>query len=378
MDELGVTAPVLLGSTLVVNEEEHEHLKPLLASCGSRDIDLEVLEGGFRYGEVTTVAGAPGTGKTTLAYHLIASHLIADKNGHVALIATTDPPLVRLRDVLISRLARNDHNPAFEESGYVYKKQSAVTRLTPDIMQKVSSMLERVRISRVFDFPGLAEALSEFGATVDEDYRVETESLGTGERKRRRSIADSEDNSVDDLPEVLNAERPETAGPAKVSTPDSIPARMIIVDNIANVVGSMMTKSQVQGHALLASFMRCLHHLTKRRHICTLLLNAVVGLHLQSTQYHRRPDDQVSVFASVPAKPALGKHFSYLVDTSIFLAALPRSKDDADVAYGDACQGRKFEEVRVIEVLKDRYGGREGRWSPFTVEASGDIRSVRL
>lgn len=123
--------------------------------------------------------------------------------------------------------------------------------------------------------------------------------------------------------------------------------------------------------------MRSLHHLTKRRHICTLLLNAAVGLHSQSTQYHRRPDDQVSVFASVAGKPALGKHFSYLVDTSIFLTTLPRSKDDADVVYGDARQGREFEQVRVIEVLKDRYGGREGRWSPFTVEAGGNIRSVR-
>lgn len=104
-------------------------------------------------------------------------------------------------------------------------------------------MLERVRISRVFDFPGLAEALSEFGTILDEDNRVGIESLDTGERERRRSIADSEDENVDDSPEELKAE-----GPAKVSTPNSVPDRMIIIDNIANVVGSMMTKSQVQGN----------------------------------------------------------------------------------------------------------------------------------
>ncbi len=124
--------------------------------------------------------------------------------------------------------------------------------------------------------------------------------------------------------------------------------------------------------------MRSLRHLTRRRHICTLLLNSAVGLRLENTQYHGRPDDQVSVFASVPGKPALGKHFSYLVDTSIFLAVLPRSKEDANAAYGDARHGRKFKEVCVLEVLKDRYGGGEGRWNAFTVEADGNIRIVRL
>lgn len=124
--------------------------------------------------------------------------------------------------------------------------------------------------------------------------------------------------------------------------------------------------------------MRSLRHLTKRRHICTLLLNAAVGLRSENTQYHGRPDDQVSVFASIRGKPALGKHFSYLVDTSVFLAVLPRSKGDANVAYGDAHQGRKFEEVCVLEVLKDRYGGRKERWNAFTVEVDGNIRSVRL
>lgn len=179
---------------------------------------------------------------------MIASHLIANEKGRVVLIATTNPPLARLRDVLISRLARNDHSPAFEESGYVYKKQSSLTPRTPDFMRLVSSMLERVRISRVFDFPGLAEALSEFSAILEEDEtRAEIESLDTSEYERRRGIADSEDGDVDDLPTELVPEGPETADAAELSTPNSAVACMIVVDNIANVVGSMMTKSQVQG-----------------------------------------------------------------------------------------------------------------------------------
>lgn len=124
--------------------------------------------------------------------------------------------------------------------------------------------------------------------------------------------------------------------------------------------------------------MRSLHQLTKRRHSCTLILNSAVGLRSQETRYHRRPDDQASVFASVPGKPALGKHFSFLVDTSIFLSTIPRSKDDADIAYGDVREGRQFNEFGVIEVLKDRHGGTEGRWSAFTIEKSTELRRVRF
>ncbi len=115
-------------------------------------------------------------------------------------------------------------------------------------MRLVSSMLERVRISRVFDFPGLAEALSEFSAILDEEEnRAEAESLDTSEHERRRGIADSEDGDVDDLPTESVPEGPETADAADLSTPASAAACMIVVDNIANVVGSMMIKSQVQG-----------------------------------------------------------------------------------------------------------------------------------
>lgn len=112
--------------------------------------------------------------------------------------------------------------------------------------------------------------------------------------------------------------------------------------------------------------------------MCTLILNAAVGLHPQNTQHHRRPDDQVSIFASVSGKPALGKHFSYLIDTSIFLFTLPRSKDDADTAYGDAGDSKRFGEVGLIEVLKDRHGGREGRWGAFTVKRGTELQNVRL
>lgn len=124
--------------------------------------------------------------------------------------------------------------------------------------------------------------------------------------------------------------------------------------------------------------MRSLHHLTKQRHVCTLIVNAAVGLRPQGTQYHCKANDHVSMFASITGRPALGKHFTYLVDASIYLSTLPRSKEDADVAYGEVHGAKRFNEVRVIEVLKDRYGSREGRWSVFNITAGTDLQIVRL
>ncbi|KAI4122773.1 MAG: hypothetical protein LQ338_005613 [Usnochroma carphineum] len=243
--------PAFLGSTLLANEERLESLTPPPVSCGHRDIDIETLDGGFRYGEVTSIAGVSGTGKTTLAFQAIASHLIQHEKGEVALIATTDPPLARLRDTLISRLARGDQGSAFEEPGYVYKKQPDVRRPDQDTIECVSMMLERVRISRAFDFPGVAEALSEFSASLEEKDPRNGDQADRDQTRRAQSIADSEDEHFEDLLADFEPEKAESANSTedRTSTLISPPASMVVIDNIANVIGSMMTKSQVQGIA---------------------------------------------------------------------------------------------------------------------------------
>ncbi|KAL8728872.1 MAG: hypothetical protein Q9166_005112 [cf. Caloplaca sp. 2 TL-2023] len=377
-------APALLGSTLLANEEKLGTSRPRPVSSGNKAIDTQALEGGFRYGEIASIAGASGTGKTLLVFQAIASLLIAHDKGEVALIATIDPPLARLRDILVSRLVRHDQGPECEESGYVYRKQSSVVHPPEDLQSRVASMLDRVRLSRVFDFPGVAEAIGEIGARLDETERIRDAENNANhqsrEQSRERSIADSEDEvESSSLPDAdASATENTTTAKDQLEAPLSLPASMIVIDSIANVVGSMMAKSQVQGHAMLASCMRSLQHLTRRCNACTLVVNAAVSLRFQSPQYHRKADDHVSVFASTLGKPALGKHFSYLVDTSIFLSTLPRSKDDTDIAYNDRHEERDFAEVGVIEVLKDRHGGREGRWSAFTIDMGVELQSVQL
>ncbi|KAL9581339.1 MAG: hypothetical protein Q9212_003960 [Teloschistes hypoglaucus] len=243
-------APPLSGSTLLANEERHESSRPAPASCGNGAIDRGALDGGFRYGEITSIAGAKGTGKTLFAFHAIASHLLAHDSGEVVLIATSDIHLPRLRDVLISRLERHDQGPEFQESGYVYSKQSAREQPNPDLAQRVTPMLERVRLSRVFDFPGVAEAVAEFTTNLEENDRRDQEAFDAME-KRLRGIPDSEDEDEDS--NALDFEEHAAANPKGFDDQDrnrllqTASANMIVVDNIASVVGSMLANNQVQG-----------------------------------------------------------------------------------------------------------------------------------
>ncbi|KAL8787902.1 MAG: hypothetical protein Q9213_001929 [Squamulea squamosa] len=361
METFQDAAPPLLGSTLLANEVKLDISRPRPVSSGNNTIDKAVLDGGIRYGEITSVAGANGTGKTLLAFQTIASHLIAYKVGEVALIATTDPPLARLRDILVSRLTRQHREPEFRQSGYVYHKQGPTVVPFEDIQSRVASLLERVRLCRVFDFPGVAEAIGEFSARLEENNGSDGHRTDRERLEKAHVIADSEDEAESSLsPELVDSAIGEP-DMAKAKAMEHLPASMIVIDNIANVVGSLMTKSQAQGHAMLASF-----------------INTVVGLRSQSTQYHRKADDQVSVFSSTVGKPALGKHFSYLVGTSIFLSTLPRSKDDADIAYNDGSEAKNSTKVGVIEILKDRHGSREGRWGAFTTVAGIELQDVHL
>ncbi|KAL8825762.1 MAG: hypothetical protein Q9170_007669 [Blastenia crenularia] len=379
MSNLDEVAPALLGSTLLINEETYEASALALASSGNLSIDREALDGGFRYGEITTIAGGTGTGKTTLAYQAIVSHLVTYKEGQVALIATTEPALARLRNILVARIEKRDMDPEYHESGYVYSKQSRTAQPAQNDSGSFLAMLDRVRISRVFDFPGVAEAITEFGTQIEDSERSNGTNNDAEENWRSQGIVDSEDE--DEILTEANGERHSRTVVTKNHASGlerRLYASMIVIDNIANVVGSMMTKSQVQGHAILATVMRSIHHLARRRNICVVIVNAAVGFQPQHTQYHRKESDDVSMFASTPGKPALGKHFAYLVGTSIYLSTLPRSKEDADTAYSDVHGAKQFHEVRIIEVLKDRYGSREGRWCAFTIAAGTELQSVRL
>ena len=125
--------------------------------------------------------------------------------------------------------------------------------------------------------------------------------------------------------------------------------------------------------------MRSLHRLTVPYNVCILVTNSMVGVHTSSnTQYHRRPEGDVSIFASVIGKPALSKTFTYLIDTSVLLSSLPKTRDDAESAYGGDSGTKSFTTAGILEVLKDRESTRAGRWAAFDILNAIDIRMIQL
>ena len=92
--------------------------------------------------------------------------------------------------------------------------------------------------------------------------------------------------------------------------------------------------------------------------------------------YARRAEDNVSIFASTSGKPALGRTYACLIDTSVFMSSIPETKDDAEVAFGgDGRDTSNWRNVAVLEVLKDRNGTQEGRWAAFQLINGIELKS---
>lgn len=311
-----------------------------------------------------------------LGYHAIASHLLEHKLGEVAFIDTTGSfsPL-RLRKVLAYRLEAKVQHNSYQESGYMYEKRTSVLEKSKEAMvEEATSMLDRVKVMRVFDFAGVVEAISE----VNELMEVRTRNLAklrvVAIARRKEEIGDSEDELDEDGDEEPQSEPHRGSVSLDDLQGTSGPIGMIIVDTITNVVSAMMVKSQVQGQALLASFMRSLQHLTSRYHICTILTNAAVGMNpSRNPEYQHGPREDVSIFSSTMGKPALGKTFTFLIDTSVFLSTVPKTSDDAFIAFGEGGKSSSYQKALILEVLKDRCGTREGRWAAFEIAAEVEL-----
>ena len=250
------------------------------------------------------------------------------------------------------------------------KRTSALEHSKEAMIEKATSMLNRVKVMRVFDFAGVVEAVGEFNGLM-EDFTQQSKKPSIRVPEKKDEIGDSE-GELDEDDELQGEPRRESADNAHFQGSDfrSNPSGMIIVDTITNVVSAMMAKSQVQGQALLASFMRSLHHLTSRYHICSILINAAVGKNISSNpDYQRGPREDVSIFSSTMGKPALGKTFTFLIDTSIFLSTVPKTSNDAYIAFGERGEASSYQKALILEVLKDRCGSREGRWAAFEITA---------
>ncbi|KZF22179.1 hypothetical protein L228DRAFT_268664 [Xylona heveae TC161] len=386
-------------------------------------IDDEVLDGGFDYGSIAALSGGllrqDGRG-TLIALHTLANHLLQNPLSDGVVIDTTGGFDVLFFAGLLR--ARLESESVLSEHQHQHQHVDA----------KINTVLDRVKVMGVFDFFGVIEAVDELSAVMRLDIPTHPEVRGdapafktedaedtvfreVGEVAGKAEIADSQDEDDEGEDEEMESEKehhtPEFAEPGASTEQNATGHRngigMIIIDNIVHVVSPMMKNDHVQAHGLLMPFLRSLRHLTHDYDICTILLNSIVlpqtqkypYPHQRSTPSAFRSDEEsftfhaasrgqipknnhgdfddnddddgsrVSIFASTPGKPALGKSFAHCVDTHLFLSRVPKGIRDAEVVYaGSRSNGHDAQMVDVIEVLDDRNSARQGRWSAFVVD----------
>lgn len=103
-----------------------------------------------------------------------------------------------------------------------------------------------------------------------------------------------------------------------------------------------------------------------------------MGLNPSSNpSYQTRHEDDVSMFSSTVGKPALGKSYTHLIDTSVFISEIPRTRRDIE-AVDDRGEGLTSNNgALALEVLKDRNVSREGQWCAFEIVAGIELRPLR-
>ena len=312
-----------------------------------------------------------------ITLHTAARHLTAYEQSEVAVIDTmgTFSPL-RLRNVIFHHISKSPASASYLESGYVYEKVSAnaIAESSESLREKATGMLDRVNVMRVFDFPGVIEAIGEVSERCGEYERPR--SNGIERRAGRRSAGETCGTSDVGDGQGEAEELGDNTGKS-IGSPALGDIGMIIIDNISNVVSSMMSKNQTSAQALLTTSLRSLHRITMSHNICTLLLNTAVSLTPSTNSLYGnsfRQSDNASIFSSTNGKPALGRNYTYLIDTSVFLSSIPKTREDAEIAYGSSGDAAgRWNHVGILEVLKDRYGVREGEWGAFEMEPGGEL-----
>lgn len=160
---------------------------------------------------------------------------------------------VRLRDVLAARLRDRRQRATYQEAGYVYEKRLSVQpSMEEDLVGEATSILDRVKVMRVFDVAGLVEAVGEIAETCDNlaNIAIQNEVL---RETARRIVADSEAESEEDdqaTPYSLGTKgREHSSDPECYGKLSAIDGKigMLVIDTITTIFGPLMTKSQVQG-----------------------------------------------------------------------------------------------------------------------------------
>ena len=235
-----------LGSDLLRAAEGQEQGLSL-ASCGIPLVDKVALDGGFRYGELSSVAGYASSSKGLLVYHAAANQLIENSGAEVVFIDSTNAfSAERLRDVLAIHLISKQKK--LQQSGYIYRSAKESPN-EAGAKSEATEMLSRVKLMSVFNISGMSEAIGEVGEALE---RLKKASLF------QAPVVDGEEWTEDDVLDHPRQDSTETS--RKKSHPFAAGVTMLVIDNIADVVSPIMAKDYAQGNVSKLLSIAFAHH----------------------------------------------------------------------------------------------------------------------
>ena len=289
----------------------------------------EALSGCIQYGGVTCIHGEDGSGGTELCEATLTSHLLNDPSFIATVIdigSTFD--LRHIHQSVLSRM-----------------------RAVSDPNQAALQVLERLHIMKIFDFEGLVDAVAEIRQSAQHGNHSSAPQKASP-KPPRGTVGDSESEE-----ELSNTPSPQIVSPAAPSD-SATSSRLLLINNLHQVISPLIKSNHVQGQALLISFTRSLQLLTKAHNLCTIIVSG-------TTSYTKWKEESPSAFGSCTLRPVLGPAFSHLLDSELMV--------HQSVVPGPKQGGGK--DVSVVEVLQNRHGKGIGRWAPFAVDEGGISRA---
>lgn len=218
---------------------------------------------------------------------------------------------LRLRDILCFRM-----------------QQKAGAADDAEILARATEYLKRVKITRVFDLIGVAEALADVSASGLANL-----------------CPDSQDDEIE----------------------RDIRVGFLVIDDMASV--AKLSQGGAARHAFLANVMRSLLHITRRHRICSIIVNGVVK--------SKSDEPGSSIFSSVTHKPSLGKMFAETVDYSLLLSHVPRTSKDVRALDVLAVAESPSGHCIVAECLQARHARCQEQWTAFVFDGECDHLGVR-
>ncbi|KAH0384443.1 hypothetical protein KCU92_g4405, partial [Aureobasidium melanogenum] len=305
-------------------ERARKRLRVGTGCCASID---DALSGGLVYGQdgIYNISGTTGSrAAETITLQVLITHLLTSKTHTATLIdGSGNFDVLNLYKNLLTRLARTNTN--HEEN-----------------IKQATSILDRVRIMRVFDFEGVVEGLNEL---IDE---LE------GNNIPKNTIRDSQEEEAEE--EMILPEEEEIKREKKEKQEST--AGLVLINNLSQVLGLLLKNNYAQGQATLATMVRRLRNIAQAHNLCVILLSWSVS--------YGSDQERVSIFETIKARPGLGKSLGYLVDTQILVDAIPRKAKSQ--GNGDL--------VNVIEVIYSGGSHQAGKFGVFDVTADGEIQSA--